>query len=233
MKGFVQALLIILIVGIPVTSMAAPTQRDKDPAILRITQRLRGQRPATPLERSMEEVIRKAWQGSGESGSGGFEEETEEVITPKAPSAEDARYEALTEYVNKHTALEGTQATAFFLATHPDNPHNIKVRQLLKSQSRKLSSKEQTDLEGYLAAKRATEGSSTKSAAKSLAKWAGQNSDNAFSITAERVSNYMTELAKNAKQDKSQKRSRLLVRIGVVALVLLLVGVVVLGGVAG
>ena len=70
---------------------------------------------------------------------------------------------------------------------------------------------------------------STKSAAKSLAKWSKQNSANAFSVTAERVSSYMTDMAKNSKRDKSEKRSRLLVRIGVVALVLLLVGIVVVG----
>ena len=226
-----MALFAVLCPAIVVSTVATASEPDEELPLLEVTKRMRGNRPATPLERSLEEVIRKGLMQGTEGDDGGFETE-EEIEPPDAPTAEDARFQALQEYIQKHEAFENVQAALYFLTTNPDNPNNTKVEQLLTSQSRRLTSQQQTDLQAYQSHRDSIKGGAAKSMGKDLQKWAERNGSNAFSDLAQREGTYYLDVDANQKAEKGAKRSRLLVRVGVVVLVLLLVGVVLIGGAA-
>lgn len=227
-----MTLIAVLCPAFAVSSVATATQPDEEPPVLEMTKKIRGNRAPSPLEQSLEEVIRKGlMQGTEDGDDGGFETE-EEIDTPDAPSAEDARFQALQEYVAKHNALENVQATLYFLTTNPDNPNNTKVEQLLTSQSRRLTPQQQTDLQTYQSQRDSIKGGAPKAMARDMEKWADRNASNTFADLAKREATYYKDVDANNKAEKNQKRSRLLVRVGVVVLVLLLVGVVLLGGAA-
>jgi hypothetical protein len=213
---------------IPLTATAASPNAE-DPEIIEYVRGLRQGRPATRLEQALENMIQAAYMQDGEGGGGGEGFKEEEVPTLDAPSTEEARYEAFVEYVGKSTPLEAVKAGLYFLASNPDNPNNSSVTSVVNQKANELSEKEQADLREFIAFRKSLEGEAPKAKAKQLTKWA-EGGSSAFADSAQREAEFHQSVVTSQKEERGDRRGRLLVRVGVVLLVIALVGVVLVAG---
>ena len=202
------------------------TTGDVGSKLLQAIERARGIPAGNPIEDDLREKLELLSVMEQGGTAGGFEPPPDDG-TP--PPQDDSQYNALKELMQKMTPLERVKAGIWFLVIQPRTPHRDDVTKMIDQQAAMLSGAEAADYRDYMTVRRGLSGASYGQRLDKWTEYVKGKPTSTFSDVAKREIQHLQTIQKDKSDEGKNRRSRFVVKIGIVAIVLALVAVIIFG----